>query len=235
MSTRSADQRDIAAWFDSTYARKGARYLRPPEAYMVFPELLDAGHGDDLLDVACGPGLMLGAASGRARRLHGCDISAVALEQARERVPEAQVLLANAEALPYRSEAFDLVTCLGSLERMLDRTRALREMLRVGREGARYCFLVRNSNTRSWKYLTRSAARQPAHGHPDADTVTNWSELFESVGFRILRVLPDQYPLLRRQLWRTLLLQRVDFQRPVTTEAPLERANEFIFLLEKRR
>lgn len=233
MSTRALDQRSIVEWFDSTYARKGVRYLRPLQAYLIFPELLGAGPHETLLDVACGPGVLLRAASEYTQCLHGCDISAVAVRQARAQIPEAQVLVANAEALPYSAGAFDLVTCLGSLERMLDRPRALREILRVGSPRARYCFLVRNSMTRGWKYLARSAARKPSRGHADADTVDNWTTLFESAGFHILRVLPDQYPLLRRQSWRSLFLGLGDFRGAVASSAPLERTNEFIFILEK--
>ena len=118
---------------------------------------------------------------------------------------------------------------------MLDRPRALGEVLRVGAPRARYCFLVRNSQTRCWKYLSRAAARRPARGHADADTVGNWTMLFESTGFRILGALPDQYPLLRRRQWRSLFRAQVDFRRAVASRAPLESTNELIFVLEKRR
>jgi ubiquinone/menaquinone biosynthesis C-methylase UbiE len=235
MSSKASDQRRIATWFDTTYASLGSRYLRGLQAYLVFPELLGAGPSDTLLDVACGAGMLLEAASEYTPNLYGCDISAVAVGQARVRAPRAHVLVANAEALPYGASTFDLVTCLASLERMLDRRRALAEMLRVGKPGARYCLMVRNSNTRSWKYWASAAAREPQRGHADADTIGNWTALFESAGFGVQRVLPDQYPLLRRQRWRSLFLRDIDFRQAVVSRAPLERANEFIFILEKRR
>lgn len=208
--------------------------MRPARAYQLFPELLGVGASDRLLDVGCGPGLFLEAAGERTQRLHGCDISTVAVGQARERIPEAEVLIANAEALPYDSGAFDVVTCLASLERMLDRPRALREMVRVGTVHARYCFLVRNSNTGLWKHLSSATARRPSRGHADADTVESWAGLFRSAGFDVVRVLPDQYPLLRRQLWRRLRLGAAHFRTIAASRTPLERANEFIFLLEKQ-
>jgi SAM-dependent methyltransferase len=232
--SKAADQRRIVAWFDTAYARRGARYLRPVRAYRIFPKLLGVGMSDRLLDVACGPGVFLRAASEHTQRLCGCDISAVAVGQASERIPPAQVLVANAEALPYRDGTFDVVTCLASLERMLDRPRALREMLRVGTAHARYCFLVRNSNTGLWKYMSNAHARSPSRGHADADTVENWAALFRSAGFSVLRVLPDQYPLLRRNLWRRLRMGATHFRTVAISRAPLERANEFIFLLGKR-
>jgi SAM-dependent methyltransferase len=212
----------------------GSRYLRPLKGYLVFPELVAASASDALLDVACGPGMLLQAASSRTSRLFGCDISAVALRQARSRVPQAGMALANAEALPYESSAFDVVTCLGSLERMLDRRRALDEMLRVGKPHARYCFLVRNSNTFRWKWIGGTSARRPSRGHADADTIGNWTSLFEGSGYQVHRVLPDQYPLQRRRWWTGLAGGPSDYLTAVVSDAPIERANEFIFLLGKR-
>ena len=235
MSTKATDQRRIATWFDSTYASIGSRYLRGLQAYLVFPELLGASPSDTLLDVACGAGMLLEAASEYTPNLHGCDISAVAVGQARVRAPRAHVLVANSEALPYGASKFDIVTCLASLERMLDRRRALAEMLRVGKPQARYCLMVRNSNTHSWKYWHSGAARAPERGHADADTIDNWTALFESAGLKIVRVLPDQYPLLRRQRWHGLFLREVDFRKVAVSHEPIERANEFIFILEKRQ
>ncbi len=95
----NADQQHIAAWFDSTYARKGLNYLRPLRAYWIFPELLGVTPRDTLLDIACGPGVLLRAASEYTQRLYGCDISSVAVQRARAQIPAARVLVANAESL----------------------------------------------------------------------------------------------------------------------------------------
>jgi len=226
-------QEGVVAWFDATYRRKGARYLRPAWAYLVFPELLETKPGDVLLDVACGTGLLLRAARNYTARLHGIDISPVAVALARSHVPEGEILVGSAEALPYPAGSFDRITCLGSLERMLDVNRALDEMCRVGRERARYCFMVRNSNTRSWRYLAGLTARKRSESHAGADTLDNWRRLFESHRFHVLRILPDQYPIQRRRRWFGLAHGRIDCRFPIESRAPLERANEFIFVLEK--
>ena len=232
-STHGIGQREIVDWFDSVYLRKGHRYLRPIEAYYVFLELLGARPHDKLLDVACGLGLLLQAASEYTKQLYGIDVSRVAASATRKRVPDAAVYVANAERLPFPNGTFDLVTCLGSLERMIDRRAALGEMRRVGSDAARYCFLVRNSNTSSWKYLARVAGRQRAASHADADTLQNWMALFEAAGYRITAILPDQYPLHRRRQWGSLFMAPADFRKPISTALPIERANEFIFVLEK--
>lgn len=223
-------QQSVVDWFDSTYRRKGTWYLRPVRAYLIFLELLGARPEHRLLDVACGPGVLLRAASEYTSKLHGIDISAAAIEQGRDALPSAELTVGNAERLPYGDGQFDLITCLGSLERMLDQRQALREMNRVGTRSAKYCFLVRNSNSFGWKWWAPIAVQYRAKGHADADTLENWRRLFESAGFSVKDVLPDQYPLHRRRQWS---LRRVDFRRRIASSTPLERANEFVFLLEK--
>ena len=234
-SNMAADQQGIVEWFDGVYQRKGKSYLRPPKAYLIFLELLGAQPQHKLLDVACGPGVLLGAARAYTSQLYGIDISAKAVTQAlRDQCP-ADVRIGNAECLPYPDAHFDLITCLGSLERMLNVSRALLEMKRVGTPDARYCFLVRNSNRLRWKYLASIRARRRARSHAGADTLENWTALFESTGFEVHRVLPDQYPLHLRKQWASLFLSRIDYREPITPRKPIDRANEFVFLLGKVR
>ena len=228
------DQQAVTEWFDSVYRRKGTRYLRPERAYLVFMELLEAKPEHRLLDVACGPGVMLQAASRYTSHLHGIDISSAAIEQALASRIAADFREGNAERLPYTDGSFDLITCLGSLERMLDRSQALAEMWRVGANDARYCFLVRNSNTFTWRHLRPFVAKQRTEGHADADTLENWTRLFESHGFCVLQVLPDQYPLQRRRRRAALFLRPVDYREPILPAGPIDHANEFVFILGKR-
>jgi len=228
-----ARQDRITAWFNNVYRRKGRRYLRPVKAYYIFLELLDLAAGESLLDVACGPGHLLRAASEYGYRMFGVDISEVAVEQARAQLPRAAIVRANAECLPYADAQFNAVTCTGSLERMVDVRQVLAELLRVGTKDARYCFLVRNSNTFSWKYLTGSPQARDARGHQGANSETGWRELFESAGFRVIRTLPDQYPLHQFALWSGLHLRKVDYRQVMHSARPLERAYEFVYLLEK--
>lgn len=109
------------------------------------------------LDVACGTGYgAIGlAAAGIAPEVHGCDLSAEMLRRARanaEAVRDALVLgdatettradgstpraivrlaLCDAERLPYRDGAFDLVVARGALHHVPDPLAALREIRRV--------------------------------------------------------------------------------------------------------
>lgn len=223
-------QQEITEWFNATYARKGDSYLRPTRAYYVFLELLQARPKQVLLDVACGLGRLLEAASEYELKLHGVDVSPVAVDKAQQNVPQASITCGNAEQLPFDDATFDLVTCIGSLERIIDPVQALAEMRRVGKPDARFCLMVRNSETLSWKFRSRPILADNA-GHAGANTLQEWTRLFETNGFVIEAILPDQYPLHVRRQWRSLFLRKVDFREAIP--APLENANEFIFLLKR--
>lgn len=217
-ATDAPAQRGVAAWFDATYRRKGLRYLRPERAYEVFLDLAGARPGERLLDVACGPGLLVGAARRRGVRASGIDLSPVAARMASERLGAGFVATANAERLPFPAGAFDVVTCIGSLERVLDRPAALAGMLRVAKPGARICIMVRNSRSAGWLLWNRLLRRRNRTGHQDALPLASWRALLEAAGFRIESVHPDRWPAERL---RPLPLPRL----------PLRFANEFIFVL----
>lgn len=233
MISKQISQQDVVSWFNKTYSNKGDRYLRPVSAYIIFLSLLEAQPDQPLLDVACGLGRLLEAAQEYKCSLHGIDVSDVAIEKARKRLPQAHFHVANAESLPYAEDSFELITCIGSLERMLDVNRALTEMLRVGRQDAKYCFLVRNSNTFSWKLLKQIFGLQNHQGHQDANTLDNWTTLFSQNGFKIEGIYPDQYPLQKKKKWLSFGLAKIDPARLINSWRKLDRANEFIFLLSK--
>jgi len=236
MSDQGTSQADVAAWFDATYRAKGLRYLRPRRAYPIFVQLLGARSGERLLDVACGPGLLLCAAVERGLAAHGVDLSHEAIALARELVPGAAVQQGNAERLPFADGTFDHVTCLGSIERFLDREAALREMQRVAKPGARFCFLVRNASTLVWRVWRQGLGRREVQGHQDALTLAQWRELFTRCGFAIDAVLPDQWPRQRvRQLlpwWRPRVGRAEPVARPIV---PLRWCNELVFVMRRAR
>jgi SAM-dependent methyltransferase len=90
--------------------------------------------GRTVLDAGCGFGwgtAML--AEGGAERVCGVDSSEEALAEARERTADLTVELEQADlgALPFDDASFDLIVCLGALERAADRELALEELRRV--------------------------------------------------------------------------------------------------------
>lgn len=227
-------QGEIQQWFNNTYRRLGLTYLRPVEAYILFLELMQPVADRKLLDVACGPGQLLMAARPYQLELYGVDIADVAVDLCKKRLPEANVQTANAESLPFANDVFDYITCLGSLERFLDRKATLQEQYRVGKKGALYCIMVRNRNNLKWKFFKELLGLKNKKGHQDALDLEQWRSLFQEVGFQELKVLPDHWPKLK---WSHYFLKRlgiaVRYKKIPAANVPIEHTNEFIFLLRK--
>ena len=114
-------------------------------------EALLAGrlHGA-LLDAGCGTGgfLAWAASTGAFTRLCGIDVSAEAVQLARETVPNAELHAAPLDRIPFDDEAFDLVVSLDVLQHVPDRVvdASLRELRRVLRPGG--ALLVRTNGDR---------------------------------------------------------------------------------------
>jgi SAM-dependent methyltransferase len=88
------------------------------------------------LEVGCGNGHVLaGVADAHPRmRVAGTDLSAAGLEHARQRVPRAQLLQADARELPFTQE-FDVVGAFDIVEHVADDRRVLSAMRAAVRPG----------------------------------------------------------------------------------------------------
>src|SRR5436190_12238663 len=90
----------------------------PPPAH-VADFVQDLAPADRALDLGVGDGRV--ASLIQATKLVGADVSQVALDRARTRLPEAElVLLEPDEPLPFADNEFDLVTCIETLEHVRD-------------------------------------------------------------------------------------------------------------------
>ena len=228
------EQSRIKEWFEQTYQHKGFSYLRPLEAYAIYPKLLNLQRGENFLDVACGPGLMCRQALAEGAKTYGIDISDTAIEMARRYVPKAIIQTGNAEQLPFADGSMDAVTCLGSLERMLSLDTVLQEIYRVGKSSARFCFLVRNSDHLNWQLFMKKFRLQNKVGHQSAKSLTEWTTVFDRNRFEITQVLPDQWTIVRWRQMLSLGLYKPDATVVRHTVKPLAYAYEFIFLLQKK-
>lgn len=108
---------------------------RPPAAQVVrFVTGLPAS--DSVLDLGCGDGRLTTAL--HWERLVAADVSGLALERVRRRVPEAELVLLDADApLPLADNAFDLVLCAETIEHVRDVQLLVSEIRRVLRPGGR--------------------------------------------------------------------------------------------------
>jgi ubiquinone/menaquinone biosynthesis C-methylase UbiE len=90
--------------------------------------------GHTVLDIACGTGVVARTAADRMDgrgKLVGVDLNPAMLTVARRLRPDIEWRQADAAALPFANDSFDIVLCQSALMFFPDRTQALREMARV--------------------------------------------------------------------------------------------------------
>ena len=98
--------------------------------------------GTGLLDVACGPGYVAGAAAARGARVIGLDFSPLMVAEARRRYPDLEFCEGDAEALPFGVGRFDAVVMNFGLLHLARPEAAIAEAHRVVASGGRYAFTV---------------------------------------------------------------------------------------------
>jgi ubiquinone/menaquinone biosynthesis C-methylase UbiE len=111
--------------------------------------------GERVLDVACGTGAVAQVALERVRdtgAVAGLDLSAEMLAVARRKLPDVDLHEGRAEKLPFGDGVFDVALCQFGLMFFENRAQAVREMLRVLREGGRMAVVVWDSLERSPGY-----------------------------------------------------------------------------------
>ena len=105
-------------------------------ALRMIVEAAQTTSNDTILDVACGPGLVVCAFAPHVREATGIDFTPAMLERARQLAAERGVRnvawdRGDAYSLPYADGSFTVVVTRYSLHHILDPLLALREMIRV--------------------------------------------------------------------------------------------------------
>lgn len=179
------------------------RYMVPTEFAPWSGELLDRvtlRPGDDVLDVACGTGIVALEAAKRVGvegSVTGLDPNPVMLEAARALTASESATLTwvqgHAEKMPFADGGFDVVLCQQGIQFFADRPAAVREMQRVLRPGGQVGVSVwRGPEHQSVKGALLLALQEmfgPAvavaysFGYPDA-----LRQLFVDAGFDDIRV-----------------------------------------------
>jgi SAM-dependent methyltransferase len=118
-----------------------------------------------VLDVGCSSGYLLEDLQQAlpGAELVGVDFVAAGLRKAHELVPRARLLQADACALPLADASVDAIVSANLLEHVADDTRALREMFRVLRPGARAVIVV-PAGRRTYDYYDRFLGHERRYG-----------------------------------------------------------------------
>ncbi len=94
--------------------------------------------GMKALDIACGPGIMIGELLTRGYEVTAGDASPEMVARAKEehgKNPKVTLGVADVYALPYPDKSFDVVTAMGLVEYLADEPKAYKEMTRVLKPG----------------------------------------------------------------------------------------------------
>jgi SAM-dependent methyltransferase len=160
--------------------------IRNKEALNRIVELAGAGAEDTVLDVACGPGLLVCAFARVVRHATGIDLTPAMLEQAR--VLQRQQRLGNVTwrqgdvlPLPYADGQFSIVSARFAFHHFPDPLAVLKEMRRVCGAGGR--IVVADSAPASGKadaFNAMERLRDPSHVR--AMPVEELREMFRSAG-----------------------------------------------------
>jgi SAM-dependent methyltransferase len=124
---------------------------------------------DTVLDVACGPGLVVAAFAGIARRATGIDLVPEMIECARavlaeQKIANARLLVGDAARLPFGDGEFTVVTCRYAFHHFIDPARVAKEMARVCAPGGRLALVdVVTTREKAAAYDRLERLRDPSH------------------------------------------------------------------------
>ena len=142
MTDKTFHEIEYEAW-----SARASQYndLFSPISMQAMDGLLDSLEplpGKRHLDVACGPGHLVAAASARGAASEGLDFSEPMIALARATHPQACFRVADAAHLPHENQAVDAITCAFGLNHMETPQAAVTEAYRVLRPGGRFAFTL---------------------------------------------------------------------------------------------
>jgi ubiquinone/menaquinone biosynthesis C-methylase UbiE len=129
------------------------------------------------LDVACGTGHLVAAASKRGAISQGIDFAQAMIDVARANYPKSSFQAADARELPYGDRSFDVVTCAFGLSHMEYPQAAVDEAYRVLNTGGRFAFALwfGPENGNELQAIVKKALA--AHATTDFTLPERWTQL----------------------------------------------------------
>jgi ubiquinone/menaquinone biosynthesis C-methylase UbiE len=151
----------------------------PPARHLV-EFVRGLGDADTALDLGCGDGRL--SAKLATADLTAADVSAVALDRARSRLPTARLVELDPDApLPLDDATFDLVLCAETIEHVRDVQLLLSETRRVLRPGGRLA-LTTPAN------LPIGRRPDPLSPHLRQFTRRSLSRVLDQLGFELIEL-----------------------------------------------
>ena len=187
----------IKRYYDTVYYGGSSRHVVVTWHLRNLVKRLGVAKAQQVLDIACGKGEWLIAASENGALPSGIDLSSVAIDVCKANLPQGDFHVGCAEQLPFPDATFDLITCLGSLEHFVEPEQALREMVRVAKLGARFLILVPNEGFFLRRLGMYSGTRQTV-AREVVRPISEWIELFNRAGLSVDAQWRDLHVLSRQ-------------------------------------
>jgi SAM-dependent methyltransferase len=143
---------EAAAAYDAWFGSAWGRYAFAVESRAILAAAGDLA-GKRVLDVGCGTGRLTAALQSAGARVVGLDRDRAMLALATTHAP-ALVVEADAHALPFPDEAFDVTTAVTLCEFAGDPPGVFRELARVTRRGGRFVVGALNPSS-AWGFADR--------------------------------------------------------------------------------
>ncbi len=143
--------------------------IRDEAALKLIVECSGAGPNDTVLDVACGPGLVVAAFARVVRHATGIDITPAMLDRARAHAAEQGLTnvtwhQGDVLPLPWPDASFSIVTSRFAFHHFLDPLAVLREMTRVAAPGGRVVVIDSTpTRERADAFNRMERLRDPSH------------------------------------------------------------------------
>jgi ubiquinone/menaquinone biosynthesis C-methylase UbiE len=169
--------------------------------------ILDLIHGDKkdkILDVGCGPGMMIRHLIDGDSKIIGLDLSPAMIReclQAPDLSARAGFLCGSAECLPFADGIFDIVLAMGVLEYVTDASEAVRELARVTKKEGIVILTMLNkiSPYRLWERWVYYRYPRLFHGGDGGDlslySAGSFCRLVESRGLEVLKIVHYDFNL----------------------------------------
>lgn len=220
------NEKNIKRFYDDEFFREAFKV--PGKFYAWALELLSVDEGKRLLDVGCGAGFLLEAAEEKGLFVSGIDISNKAVKMARQIASNSDIVVGDAENLPYKACSFDFVTCLGTLEHLSDPLKGVKEIARVLKKGARANIIVPNLFSFVNIFKVYKEGDVPK-GQPIEVFMTKrrWKNLLEEGGVNVVR--EHKYNYLS---WEKVDIVNIIY-KVIAPFIPLNLTYSFAFICEK--
>jgi SAM-dependent methyltransferase len=143
--------------------------IRDEAALELLVDSSNVGSRETVLDVACGPGLVVRAFAGSASHVTGIDVTPAMIVRARELVmglSNVTLDLGDVSTLPYSDGEFDVVVSRFAFHHFVDPRAVLGEMKRVCRPGGRVlvCDLLGSEDpNKAAAFHELEMVRDPSH------------------------------------------------------------------------